>query len=241
MPIGHGGSWPNLLKFPTYLPCNFVLVYRRREGVHGHPQTAVVTISLPSLPPASTPATHLEPGTVAAPFVFIQGEELSPMEIVPRFLPTVLGILWFARTADIVLFFDWLFRTGPVSSVDFLMIALTLLAPLLTMHCQAALMNGRNLLVEGAAMPLAGLVPFGAVPAWVKLELAPGGSSQISELGWKKTLRSVLSLSYFHHAPNLVWFVVALALHVGAPYDISGNPPPPRLQYLICLPVFQAL
>jgi len=76
--------------------------------------------------------------------------------------------------------------------------------------------------VEGAAMPLAGLVPFGAVPAWVKLELAPGGSSQISELGWKKTLRSVLSLSYFHHAPNLVWFVVALALHVGAPYDISG-------------------
>ena len=62
---------------------------------------------------------------------------------------------------------------------------------------------------------------FGTLPAWVDAKLAPGYSDQTNELGFRKTLRSCLTLGFFFMSPNLTWFTIALSMHCCFPYPIE--------------------
>ena len=62
---------------------------------------------------------------------------------------------------------------------------------------------------------------FGTTPQWVDTKLKPGASSQTKELGFAKTMHSITHLEYFIWSPNLVWFTMALAIHVFFPYPIE--------------------
>ena len=63
---------------------------------------------------------------------------------------------------------------------------------------------------------------FGSIPAWVNPKLAPGHTSQVELLGLGKTVREIATLNHFIFSPNLVWFAVALVLHVFVPYDFEA-------------------
>ena len=63
---------------------------------------------------------------------------------------------------------------------------------------------------------------FSILPKWVAKQNSPGTTSQTTELGFRNTLRSVLTLSYFVWSPNLIWFGIALTLHCFFPYDIEA-------------------
>ena len=45
---------------------------------------------------------------------------------------------------------------------------------------------------------------------------------QIDQLGLNRTIETILKLRHFIWSPNLVWFAIALALHVYAPYDFES-------------------
>jgi hypothetical protein len=62
---------------------------------------------------------------------------------------------------------------------------------------------------------------FNSLPAWIDKKLAPGNTDQTQLLGLKTTVDSVLKLKYFFMSPNLVWFCMALAMHVYNPYPIQ--------------------
>ena len=63
---------------------------------------------------------------------------------------------------------------------------------------------------------------FNALPDWVNAKLAPGATSQTKLLNLGTTIRNVLSLRHMFFSPNLVWFAIAIALHVFAPYDYEA-------------------
>lgn len=60
------------------------------------------------------------------------------------------------------------------------------------------------------------------LPDWVDTSLPPGGTDQTEVLGWKSTLKSVYTFSYFLWSPNLIWFSIAVLFHFVFPYDIQG-------------------
>ncbi|KAH8072013.1 C-4 methylsterol oxidase [Aureococcus anophagefferens] len=62
---------------------------------------------------------------------------------------------------------------------------------------------------------------FGGVPAFVDRALAPGYSDQTKALSLKSTARDIATLRHFFLSPNLVWFAMALAMHLGCPYDVD--------------------
>jgi len=63
---------------------------------------------------------------------------------------------------------------------------------------------------------------FNSVPDWVDKEKPPGHTSQTKQLGFDKTIREISTLRYFLYSPNLVWFAVALSVHLMFPYDIES-------------------
>ena len=62
---------------------------------------------------------------------------------------------------------------------------------------------------------------FGGVPAFVDRALAPGYSDQTKALSLKSTAGDIATLRHFFLSPNLVWFAMALAMHLGCPYDVD--------------------
>jgi len=65
----------------------------------------------------------------------------------------------------------------------------------------------------------------GTTAAFVDLGLAPGTTDQREDLSFRKSLTSVATLQHFFLSPNLIWFLMALTTHVGAPYDLSTGTP----------------
>ena len=63
---------------------------------------------------------------------------------------------------------------------------------------------------------------FGGVPDFVNRMLAPGYSDQTDSLSLKQTAKDIVTLKHFFLSPNLVWFAMALAMHVCCPYDIDA-------------------
>lgn len=62
----------------------------------------------------------------------------------------------------------------------------------------------------------------GAQPAWVDPVKPAGCTDQRDQLGWPKTIANVVHGRYMFWNPNMVWFTMALALHVCAPYNIEA-------------------
>jgi sterol desaturase/sphingolipid hydroxylase (fatty acid hydroxylase superfamily) len=62
---------------------------------------------------------------------------------------------------------------------------------------------------------------FKSLPAWINKDLSPGTTDQTNELGWSTTKSSILRLQYFFFSPNLVWFCMALSIHMFVPYPIE--------------------
>ena len=62
----------------------------------------------------------------------------------------------------------------------------------------------------------------GVVAGWIDQTKTPGTTSQTEYLGFKSTLRSVVTLNYFIWSPNLVWFAIALSLFMVFPYDLES-------------------
>ena len=62
----------------------------------------------------------------------------------------------------------------------------------------------------------------GSQPAWVDPKKPPGCTDQRDQLGWPKTIANIVHGRYMFYNPNMVWFTMALALHVWAPYDIEA-------------------
>ena len=62
---------------------------------------------------------------------------------------------------------------------------------------------------------------FGQVAPWVDVKRAPGHTSQVDELSFKKTVYSVVSGRHFFMAPHSTWCAIALLMHVVCPYEGS--------------------
>eukprot|EP00040_Diaphanoeca_grandis_P025498 m.141293 g.141293 ORF g.141293 m.141293 type:complete len:487 (-) comp30177_c0_seq1:252-1712(-) len=63
---------------------------------------------------------------------------------------------------------------------------------------------------------------FKAIPGWVNASAPPGTTSQVEQLGFAKTVRTIVTLSHMIWSPNFVWLAIAVALHVFAPYDYAA-------------------
>ncbi|CAJ1336740.1 unnamed protein product [Effrenium voratum] len=63
---------------------------------------------------------------------------------------------------------------------------------------------------------------FGGVETWVDRSKPAGCTSQVQQLGLENTLRQIVTFKYFFYSPNLVWCILAMAVYVAAPYDISA-------------------
>mmetsp|Transcript_50061 Transcript_50061/g.116836 ORF Transcript_50061/g.116836 Transcript_50061/m.116836 type:complete len:451 (+) Transcript_50061:117-1469(+) len=63
---------------------------------------------------------------------------------------------------------------------------------------------------------------FGGLENWVDSSKAPGCTSQLQQLGLQNTLNQIYTFKYFFYSPNLVWFILALAVYAVAPYNIQA-------------------
>ena len=67
------------------------------------------------------------------------------------------------------------------------------------------------------------LIGKGTEASWIDLTLAPGTTDQTNALSFQKSLHSVLHLDYFFDSPNLVWFLMTVAIWTFNPYDIEAT------------------
>ena len=63
---------------------------------------------------------------------------------------------------------------------------------------------------------------FNSTPEWVDSEKEPGYTSQTKELGLSKTMKDIFNARFFFFSPNLVWFCIAMSIHLMYPYDMES-------------------
>ena len=63
---------------------------------------------------------------------------------------------------------------------------------------------------------------FGGLHRWIDSAKPPGTTSQTTELGFRSSMRQIVTLRYFFLSPNLVWFTMAVCMHLLFPYRIEA-------------------